>query len=204
MPDPLYAKKALPLVRDNIRALLAAQKEDQKSLAQYVGKSKSWINKVLNDGRGLQLADMDKIAAFFHVETYQLLQPGIAARSERRSGERRLQTERRVGTNRTRYDRAHSDIVRATHHVINQSRGETLHGPTQASRRIPDTVVDDTTGADRLAAIVAQFERRVAALYRTIGGEDQILNDDRPSMASHRRGKSHRSAPDSPPRKPLK
>jgi len=202
MPDPLYAKKALPLVRDNIRALLAAQKEDQKSLAQYVGKSKSWINKVLNDGRGLQLADMDKIAAFFHVETYQLLQPGIAARSERRTGERRLQTERRVGTNRTRYDRVRSDIVHAAH-LINHSR-EALHGPTQ-SGRIPDTaVVDNTTGADRLAAIVAQFERRVAALYRTIGGKDQILNDDRPSMASHRRGKSHRSDPDSPPRKPLK
>lgn len=39
----------------------------------------------------------DRIADFFGVETYQLLQPGVASLTERRKAERRNGRERRVG-----------------------------------------------------------------------------------------------------------
>lgn len=90
--------KSLYILRENIRSLLAARKEEQKALAEWCGHDKSWMNKFLNEGRGIRVGDFDRIASFFGIETYQLFQPGISRLTERRSGaDRRTQKERRIG-----------------------------------------------------------------------------------------------------------
>lgn len=98
MEDRQFQRKAIYILRENIRTLLDARREDQQALARHCGHDKSWINKFLNEGRGVTLKDFDKIATFFGIETYQLFQPGISRLTERRlSGDRRTSAERRVG-----------------------------------------------------------------------------------------------------------
>jgi hypothetical protein len=98
MEDRQFNLKAVYVLRENIRKLLEARHEDQQTLARWCRHDKSWINKFLNEGRGVTLKDFDKIASFFGVETYQLFQPGISTLTERRSGlDRRSAYERRVG-----------------------------------------------------------------------------------------------------------
>lgn len=95
--DPTFVRKSLYVLRENIRALLDARKEDQKTLADWCGHDKSWMNKFLNEGRGIRVGDFDKIASFFGIEVYQLFQPGISRVTERRKGDRRIDRERRIG-----------------------------------------------------------------------------------------------------------
>lgn len=91
-------KRAVPMLRDNILGLLRDQHESQVALAEWVGHKKAWLNKFLNGHREIQIEDLDRIADFFHVELYQLFQPGISSRTERRSGrDRRAGRERRQG-----------------------------------------------------------------------------------------------------------
>lgn len=98
MNDRQFQRKAAHILRENVRVLLDARKEEQIALARHCGHDKSWINKFLNEGRGVTLKDFDKIASFFGVETYQLFQPGISRLTERRIGaDRRAGDERRVG-----------------------------------------------------------------------------------------------------------
>lgn len=52
MEDRQFQRKAIYVLRENIRVLLDARKEDQQTLARYCGHDKSWINKFLNEGRG--------------------------------------------------------------------------------------------------------------------------------------------------------
>src|SRR5262249_20684246 len=76
----------LALLCENLRGLMAAQQKNQAALAFAVGKDRSWLNKILNGRRGLDVSELTAIADFFHIEPYQLLQPGISRRTERRSG----------------------------------------------------------------------------------------------------------------------
>jgi len=91
--------KALYLLKENIRALMALRHVDQPSLAKWVGHSKAWINKFLNDPVAeIQIKDLDKIADALGVATYQLFQPGTSRMTERRSAiDRRGSHERRIG-----------------------------------------------------------------------------------------------------------
>ena len=90
--------KAQLLLRENIKALLQARKEDASALASWLQHDKSWINKILNGHRDMQIEDYDRVADFFGIATYQLFQPGISRYTERRSGkERRAGRDRRVG-----------------------------------------------------------------------------------------------------------
>lgn len=90
--------KALTVLGRNIETLLAARKEEQKTLSEWCGHDKSWMNKFLNEGRGIRIVDLDKIASFFGIEPYQLFQPGISSLTERRiMGDRRSGQERRIG-----------------------------------------------------------------------------------------------------------
>lgn len=86
------------LVKDNVRALLKARKKNPEDLAKWVKNSKDWIDKIFRyPNRTFPIGYWDSIAVFLGVEVYQLLQPGIAERSERRSGsDRRKHLERRV------------------------------------------------------------------------------------------------------------
>ena len=92
------APKALQMLKRNTQALLHERKEDQVSLAEWCGHSKSWINKFLNeDDAEIQLKDLDRMADFFGVSPYQLFQPGISRVTERRKTDRRSGKERRIG-----------------------------------------------------------------------------------------------------------
>jgi hypothetical protein len=73
-------------------------------LAVWCHKTDGWLSKILADepdhakARGLPVKYLDRIADFFGLATYQLLQPGISALTERRKGtERRSGRDRRIG-----------------------------------------------------------------------------------------------------------
>lgn len=90
--------RAQHILRENIKALLRIRGENSVSLARWLGHQKSWINKILNGHRDMQIEDFDRVADFFGVATYQLFQPGISPMTERRSGrDRRKVAERRIG-----------------------------------------------------------------------------------------------------------
>jgi len=89
--------KANLLLKQNIKALLRARHQSQGDLAQWCRKTESWISHIFNsDTRGVPLKYLDRIADFFGIATYQLLQPGITPLTERRSKTRRTGADRRV------------------------------------------------------------------------------------------------------------
>lgn len=89
--------KATRILAENISHLLRARGESQHSLAFWCGHSDVWLSKFLKHEREVQLKDLDRIADFFGIATYQLFQPGISPITERRkSGERRSGHDRRV------------------------------------------------------------------------------------------------------------
>jgi transcriptional regulator with XRE-family HTH domain len=86
------------LLAENITALLIARNQKQKDLAFWCRHSEVWISKFLHGEREVQLKDLDRIADFFGLVTYQLFQPGISAVTERRiKSDRRKATDRRIG-----------------------------------------------------------------------------------------------------------
>lgn len=182
-----HHRKTLVVLRENVRALLAARNESQTSLAQYCGHDKSWLNKFLNEGRGLQLPDLDRIAAFFGIEPYQLFQPGISRLTERRSGvDRRTNTDRRIG-----------HAGRLVHAL--QSEHAKVPRFAAPSRGGASGVVSDPKAAAR-DRLVREFERRLAEIDRTYPDEATGTRTNRPAVAPRRRGKV-RGADADPPKK---
>ena len=100
------------LLRENIRALLYARREDQKSLAVWCGHAPSWISKVLSGERGVATEDLGKIADFFGLTCAELFQFGISSLTERRKRQRRAEADRRSGQERrgTRRDTVHPSL----------------------------------------------------------------------------------------------
>lgn len=186
--DAQFTRKTLYILRENIRSLLIARKEDQVALARWCGHDKSWLNKFLNEGRGIRLADLDRIGAFFGVEAYQLLQPGISRLTERRSGEeRRTNTDRRIGhTGR---------LVRALQSELN--RVPRLAAPSRGGM---DGGVVSTPKEAARTALIREFERRLAAIDRAHPDEADGTGGDRPAVAS-RRARKPRGAVTHPPKK---
>lgn len=93
--------RAVIILRENLQILMERRGVDQPSLARWCGHKKSWINKFLNDKTGkkeLQLKDLDRISDVLGVLPYQLFQPGMSNRVERRfAADRRGTPERRIG-----------------------------------------------------------------------------------------------------------
>lgn len=90
--------KAQRLLAENIAALLRERGQKQKDLAAWCRHSEVWISAILSGKRSAHLKDLDRIADFFGIATYQLFQPGISRFTERRKGvERRTGHDRRVG-----------------------------------------------------------------------------------------------------------
>jgi hypothetical protein len=90
--------RANALIKHNIDAILKERKQSRKDLAQWCRKSESWISKIMNEERReFPMKHWDRIADFFGLAAYQLLQPGRSTQSERRSGlDRRAGKERRL------------------------------------------------------------------------------------------------------------
>jgi hypothetical protein len=84
-------------MKQNVLALLKGRRLTQRDLAQWCRRSESWLSKnlELDSVREIPLKYWDRIADFFGISTYQLLQPGIGSATERRKGDRRTGKDRR-------------------------------------------------------------------------------------------------------------
>lgn len=86
------------MLAENISALLKERRQTQRDLAQWCRHSDVWISAIIACKRSAHMKDLDRIADFFGIATYQLFQPGISRFTERRSGkDRRTGRDRRVG-----------------------------------------------------------------------------------------------------------
>ena len=90
--------KAVLLLKTNIDTLLRARGQQRKELARWCRRSEGWLSQILtNDERNMPLHYLDRIADFFGIATYQLLQPGISPLTERRIlNDRRSGNDRRI------------------------------------------------------------------------------------------------------------
>lgn len=90
-------KKAHFVLKENVRALMAARHVRQLELALWCGHGKSWLNKWLNNDREIQFKDLDRLADFFGMLPHELFTPGISSLTERRTGiQRRKGADRRM------------------------------------------------------------------------------------------------------------
>ncbi len=96
------------LVIENIRALLYQRRVKAKDLAMFCGHEPAWLSKIMAGERKVGIADLPRIAEFFGLETYQLLQHGIS--DERRRFQRRGGAERRVLADRRRGGHEKGDL----------------------------------------------------------------------------------------------
>lgn len=85
-------------LKANVRALLKARDRTPEELVRWCRNSLNWFEKIYAEKRRtFPVKYYESLATFFGIEVYQLFQPGIADRSERRSGsDRRKQMDRRV------------------------------------------------------------------------------------------------------------
>lgn len=89
---------AANVLRANIVELLEIHHQQQTDLAQWCKHSDAWLSAFLRGERDIPLKDLDRIADLWGLATYQLFQPGVSRRTERRSGaDRRQARERRIG-----------------------------------------------------------------------------------------------------------
>jgi hypothetical protein len=187
------------LIRDNIRGLLVAQQKNQGMLAFALGKDRSWINKILNGHRGLDVGELDGIAAFFHLESHQLLQPGIARHTERRSG-----TDRRRGR-----DRRETEAIKAMQELRVRLKMAD-HGVHTSSGISPHLGGDD--GHSTREAFVARLQREIIAaqdIIRDLARErdqlrqrvDEVSTPRTPVARALRPSRQNRPTPDSAPGK---
>lgn len=86
------------LMKQNVDALLRARGQTRKDLAVWCRKTESWISKIMKEERReFPMKYFDRIADFFGLATYQLLQPGLSPMTERRTKvPRRTLKDRRV------------------------------------------------------------------------------------------------------------
>ena len=166
MVAPQFSRKALVVLRENVKTLLYARREDQAELARHCGHDKSWINKILNEGRGMQLDDLDKVASFFGIEPYQLFQPGISRLTERRrGGDRRTGLDRRVGHTGRLLTQLRMQLNKSPRHSTPLDRGGDRESPSIS---------------DEEAAILAEAERRLADLHHRARQQDATPGGGKP------------------------
>lgn len=85
-------------MKANIDTLLRARGQTRRDLAQWCRRTDAWIGKIMTvESREFPMKYFDRIADFFGIATYQLLQPGISPLTERRkSTDRRSGQDRRI------------------------------------------------------------------------------------------------------------
>lgn len=97
MPIKNSQLAATRMFSENVSALLHGRGLKAKQLATWCRKSENWISKILKNKSQARMEDLDRIADFFGLATYQLFQPGISRVTERRhSTDRRSGRDRRV------------------------------------------------------------------------------------------------------------
>ncbi len=89
--------KAVNLLKHNIDEMLHARRQKRKDLAMWCHRSEAWLSQIfIDENRNVPLKYLDRIADFFGIATYQLLQPGISPLTERRAKTRRSGRDRRI------------------------------------------------------------------------------------------------------------
>lgn len=141
--------KAARRLAQNVSALLTARRQKQTDLAQWCRRSDVWVSQFLRGERNWQLDDLDRVADFFGIATYQLFQPGISPLTERRAGlERRTKTDRRIGY---------------THRVMLATAAELdTHRPPRKGAHV--VVAASSPIMEALTKLTAEYERRLTAL----------------------------------------
>lgn len=171
-PNMATTLSALYLLRRNIQTLLTTRGESQERLAWSLGHKKSWINKFLNDQREIQLKDLDGIAEFFGVATYQLFQPGVSELTERRSGrERRSGKDRRISA-QTRMAR---DLEKGIRRHIKEVPADPVTTQIRAIMEDTETRVSRVLSAANAGGQAATTRRALPAprpRRRTASGSD--------------------------------
>ncbi len=115
--------KATLLIKHNIDTLLRARGQSRRDLAQWCYKSESWISKIFKETRReFSLRDVDRIADFFGIATYQLFQPGISPLTERRICERRRGHDRRISQAQRTIRELAPKIAQARHRAAHAPR----------------------------------------------------------------------------------
>lgn len=153
---PVQSIKAARLLAENVSALLARDRLDQHDLAVWCRHSDPWVSDFLRGKRNWTLADLDRVADFFHLVPYQLFQPGVSNRTERRAGvDRRSAKERRIG-------RAQQFMMETAKEIDGK----------HPRRRSPDVVASSPLH-EALARIAEDTTKRIAAAIRQfeIAGE---------------------------------
>lgn len=178
---PMSHLRTAELLRRNIAALLTARGLTQVDLAFSLGHGKSWINKFLNDARGLQLKDLGPIADVLGVQTYQLFQPGTSTLTERRTGlDRRSGRERRVGHAHRMMEGTRAELDR----VSPGGKGQ-LRAAAKSLYR------------ERLERITQRYERELSALISEFESGRQTSTARKP-VAKTRKGRRAGRRPDTP------
>lgn len=104
--------KANELMKRNIDALLKQRHLSRKDLALWCRRGESWISKIMKeDRREFPMKYWDRIADFFGMAAYQLLQPGIGGHERRSGSDRRTGKDRRLSAMNHRLRESVSAVV---------------------------------------------------------------------------------------------
>lgn len=168
--------KAPFLLTENILSLIKLRGLTQHDVAFACRHSDVWLSYVLNNKRGLKIGDLDKIAGTLGVETYQLFQPGISRRAERRQVQRRSAADRRIGQAVRSMLDLRSELERAR--------------PPRAGKAPPDADATISPILQEVRRISADYERRVSALVSQAesGGQDPPARKAQPVARTRGRG----------------
>lgn len=168
--------KALHILRQNIRQLLAERHESAAALALHLGyKNRASVTKFLNDQRtGFEMGRLDKLSSWFGLPVYQLFQPGISRLTERRHGsDRRSGHDRRVGHARRSVVELRASLPPERRHASNTAETQT---PTPTP----------------LHAAVERLERDIARLVQSGAFREQDPTPHRAVAAARPRARAPR------------
>jgi len=145
--------RANDLMKHNVLALLKGRRQTQRDLAQWCRRSDAWIGKILKeDRREFPMKYWDRIADFFGIAVYQLIQPGISALTERRKRERRDGVDRRLRNIAAEPHRAaisDQSLIREVLNLGSDDRVELVRLLALAKRRGIDVPNTRSTGPDQ-------------------------------------------------------
>lgn len=175
------------LLKENIDALLSDRHLRRKDLAQWCRRSESWLSQIFTSPeRNVPLKYLDRIADFFNVSVYQLFQPGISQRFERRKAERRSGKDRRLS--------AMNQQVRAT---LSEAVAQLSPADIADLIRLKSLPAGSREAARAAMLELEDSERQAARRRRGRLSTAGAATADTPRIARAARGSS-RKTPDAP------
>lgn len=168
--------KADFIARRNIEALRVQRHMSQEDLAHFVGiraragraLSAGTISRMLKSkdprkaDRGIKLTYLDAFAEALGCETYQLLVPGVAELTERRSGrDRRSMADRRVSAKIRLERQTLADVSSATHTGQSGARAE-----GRSIAQVAEALKQAVEAMHTIARVAPNLDRQLEAARR--------------------------------------